>query len=345
MKLLCESLPAAGSSEHPRNTEASLLVRRDGSYLLAYTEFSGKGHDDSAAEIIGLISRDRGETWGERRVLQPNTGGCNVMSAALLDLGNGSVLLGWIRKDSHQSCTLFVRRSEDEGETFGEAVQVNDWQAYMGFVNDSLIRLRSGRILCPAYFSAGPCWTDREHYVVRICMSDDEGRTWRHAATDVDCPQRGAMEPVLVERPDDTLLMLIRTQTGWVYQSESQDQGLTWSPAVPSVLPSQEAPIAARMIPGSDRMLLVWNAAYDPDAGSHGGRRSPLHLAVADPWLRTMPELQVLDASDSATFAYASLAFDHDRVLLTYYVGQDQALVGGGSQSFLSLKFRALTLP
>lgn len=345
VQTVAESVPAPADAGHPRNTEASLLVRHDGSYLLAYTEFYGGGQDDAAARIVGVVSCDGGATWGAKRILQENVGGCNVMSAALCRLQDGAVLLAFIRKDSHQSCTLYARRSEDDGETFGEATQINPWRAYMGFANDSLVQLRCGRVICPAYFSRGPCWTPQEHYVARMCLSDDGGRTWRAARGDVDCPKRGAMEPVLVEHGDGTLRMLLRTQTGCVYQSLSMDGGETWSAAEASVLTSQEAPIAARRIPGTDRLLLVWNADYDAGARSHGGRRSPLHLAVAPVALAEPPQRLPLEASAEATFSYASIAFARDRALLTYYVGQDSALIGGKRATLLSLKFRALDLP
>jgi sialidase-1 len=344
LRTIVDSVPAPASAAKPRNTEASLLVRRDGSYLLAYTEFYGGGEDDAGANIVAVASTDAGRTWGGHRVLQANVGGCNVMSASLLRLQDGAVLLAFIRKDSHQSCTLFARRSEDDGETFGAPVQINPWQAYMGFVNDSLLQLRRGRILCPAYFSKGPCWTAQEHYVARMCLSDDGGRSWRAAKTDVDCPQRGAMEPVLIERADGTVLMLIRTQVGCVYQSESTDGGETWTPGRPSVLHSQEAPITARSIPGTDRVLLVWNADYQREASSHGGRRSPLHVAVAAADLASPPTPLPLEQSETETFSYASLALAGERALLTYYVGADAALIGGQTTTLLSLKFRALDL-
>lgn len=234
LQTVVHSTPAPADAAHPRNTEASLLVRGDGSYVLAYTEFYGSGADDAGANIVSVRSRDGGSTWDGKRILQENVGGCNVMSPALLRLADGAVLLAFIRKDSRSSCTLFSRRSEDDGETFGEPTQINSWEAYMGFVNDSLVQLESGRVICPVYFSAAPCWTPEEHYVARMCFTDDGGRTWQAAASEVDCPKRGAMEPALLEAADGSLLMLIRTQMGRVYQSRSADgarPGLRPNPA------------------------------------------------------------------------------------------------------------------
>ncbi|MCK5801758.1 MAG: exo-alpha-sialidase [Lentisphaeria bacterium] len=344
LQTLAMSMAAPGTSENPRNTEASVLVRRDGSYLLAFTEFYGGGRDDSGANIVGLISRDGGESWCDRRILQENVGGCNVMSASLLRLRDGAVLLSYIRKDSRSACTLFSRRSEDDGETFGESVQINDWTAYMGCVNDSFLQLRSGRVFCPVYFTNGACWSGAEHFVARMCYSDDGGRSWQAARTDVDCPMRGTMEPVLLERDDGSLLMLMRTQTGNVYEALSMDEGETWGEAVPNSLPSQEAPIAVRRVPGGRTAVAVWNAAYDSDARSHGGRRSPLHIAVSQDGMQSVGTHFALEQSDSTTFSYPSIAFDGAKLLLTYYVGEDHALVDGGSTAMLGLRFRALDL-
>lgn len=342
--VVLSSVPGPATPEHPRNTEASLLVRQDHSYLLAYTEFCGAGNDDSAANIVGVTSRDGGRTWGERRIIQPNTGGCNVMSSALLRLDDGAVLLAFIRKDSRSSCTIFTRRSEDEGKTFGERVQVNDWHAYMGIVNDSLVQLRSGRVICPVYFSSEACWTPGERFVARVCFSDDGGRTWHAAEGDVQCPKRGAMEPVILERDDGSLLMLMRTQMGCVYQAASTDQGVNWTPATATDTPSQEAPIAIRAVPDRHMAIAVWNASFDPQAGSHGGRRSPLHIAVSRDEMRSPLRPMILEESEEATFAYASIAVDQDRLLLTYYVGQDSALIDGRAATLLALKFTVVDL-
>jgi predicted neuraminidase len=341
---VCQSTPGPASAAYPRNTEGSLLVRRDGSYLLAFTRFEGEARDDSKASIVGTVSQDDGRTWGKPSVLQENTGGCNVMSASLLRLDNGTVLLGYIRKDSHASCTVFVRRSEDDGETFGDPIQVNSWQAYMGIVNDSLVQLSTGRLVCPIYFSKAPCWTPEEHYVARMCLSDDGGQTWHAAKTDVDCPKRGAMEPVVLEQLDGSLAMLIRTQMGAAFRSVSRDGGETWTPAERSPLPSQEAPIAVRRIPGRELSVAVWNADYQPGAKSHGGRRTSLRVAVSRDGFASPVVPHRLVHAKAETFSYPSISFTDKRLLLTYYVGSDEALVGGGTTARLSLRFQALDL-
>ena len=54
--------------------------------------------------------------------------------------------------------------------------------------------------------------------------------------------ESGASEPTVVELPGGRLWMLIRAQTGFLWQSFSTDRGQTWSKAAPSSIPSSNAP-------------------------------------------------------------------------------------------------------
>ena len=57
-------------SGNPRNGEGSFLRRRDGSILFGYTEYTGESWNDHAsARLSYVISRDEGESWGEKGVL------------------------------------------------------------------------------------------------------------------------------------------------------------------------------------------------------------------------------------------------------------------------------------
>ena len=95
-----------------------------------------------------------------------------------------------------------------------------------------------------------------------------------------------------------------------------------------------EAPATIRRIPATGDLLLVWNNTYDPKAG-HGGKRTPLTAAVSSDEGKTWKHVRDLETDADRTFAYTSVAFVRDRVLLTYYVSDPKT-------NRLSSRFRSL---
>lgn len=313
---------------NPRYSEGSVIVLRDGRLFYATTEFEGSGSDFARARIIAVESADGGRTWGPPRVLQENVGKQNVMSVTLrrLDprgLADGPIGMFYLVKNSYTDLQVQLRVSEDECRTFGEAVAVavTRLPGYHVLNNDRVTVLSSGRLVVPIA-STGD--VEGENRFVSSCvLSDDRGRTWRHSRGRVPYPRRGAMEPEVLERADGGLLMHIRTQLGHIAVSESTDGGETWGEPRSWGVRSPESPATLRRIPSTGDLLLVWNDTYREGEG-HGGKRTPLTAAVSTDEGRTWTHRRDLETSDDHTFAYTSIAFDEGRVLMTYYVSDDQ---------------------
>ena len=87
-----ESFIAAATNDNLRNTEADILVLRDGTLLAAWADFYGGSTDDAPARISAAKSTDGGRTWAARFTLQENIGRANVMSVSWQRLRNGDVL-------------------------------------------------------------------------------------------------------------------------------------------------------------------------------------------------------------------------------------------------------------
>ena len=67
-----------------------------------------------------------------------------------------------------------------------------------------------------------------------IGLSSDNGQTWQlHGAVE---SAAWSLENMLVQRSDGTIIMYMRTGEGHVWQSNSQDNGRTWTPAKPTEL-------------------------------------------------------------------------------------------------------------
>jgi sialidase-1 len=143
------------------------------------------------------------------------------------------------------------------------------------------------------------------------------------------------MEPGLIQKSDGSLLQIIRTQTGKQWFAESPDDGDTWSAAQPWTIVSPEAPATLAPIPGEQQWLIVYNPILDP-SHSHGGRRTPLVAAITSDEGATWSAPQVIESNLEQTYSYPSIDFHQGRVLLTYYV-EDQ-------QQRISWKFKSLPL-
>lgn len=315
----------ASTEQNPRYTEGSIVELSDGSLLFAVTEFQNSGSDFAAAHIIGRASNDGGRSWSQPRVLHRNTGGMNVMSVTLRRLQGdrkageqsaGPIAMFYLQKNDFDDLDLYVRRSDDECQTFGEPVLVTTDAGYHVVNNDRITQLASGRLLAPA--ASTPDVKKVNHFVSHCYISDDGGATWRPGKGSVDAAKRGAMEPEVIELQDGRVLMIVRTQLGFIGHSISKDGGDTWSPMKSLGVRAPEAPATLRRIPATGHLLLVWNDNYQPGAG-HSGRRTPLSLAISGDEGRTWSKVMDLETDSSRTFSYPSLIFVRDRAVLSYW--------------------------
>jgi len=310
------TLPFEPTDKNPRYTEGSIIALNDGSLLLATTEFIDSDSDFAKARIVARRSADGGRTWGEKRVLQENTGGLNVMSVTLRRLKSGNIAMFYLQKNSHSDLDLLVRQSNDEGTTFGPPVTVTNNPGYHVVNNDRITQLKSGRLLAPAASSADV--TKENHFVSHCYLSDDDGATWRDGTGHVDAAKRGAMEPEVIELRDGRVMMIVRTQLGYPGKSYSADGGDTWGPMTPLGVQAPEAPATLRRIPSTGDLLLIWNNVYTPGAG-HSGKRTPLTAAISNDEGETWKIVRNLESNSDQTFSYISLIFVRDRAVLSYW--------------------------
>lgn len=314
------NLPFPATEKNPRYSEGSLLRLNNGELLLAVTEFVDSESDFAKAQIVARKSADNGTTWGDSRVLQKPTGKLNVMSVTLRRLRQpheDTIAMFYLQKNAFDDLQVFVRFSTDEAATFGEAILVTSADGYHVMNNDRVTQLATGRLLVPV--ASTPNVKTVNHFVCRCWISDDFGRTWHPGKGAVDAPRRGAMEPEVVELTDGRLLMIVRTQLGYIGASYSSDAGETWSDISRlGDLVAPEAPTTIRRIPSTGDLMLVWNNTFDQKKG-HGGRRTPLTIALSRDEGRTWAKIRDIETSPDETFAYTSAYFSRGQVQLTYY--------------------------
>ncbi len=165
------------------------------------------------------------------------------------------------------------------------------FEGYLGAIQ-CLVQLKSGRIIAPfADWIAGrPVAPPSGPSVTTVVYSDDGGRTWTRSPAALTAPcfeyynggNYGACEPTILEMKDGRVWMLIRTQTGYLYESFSDD-GVHWSDAKPSRFVSSNSPaFPIRLDDG--RIVVFWNNCVMPQRvdgqGVYGGRDA-LHAAIS----------------------------------------------------------------
>ena len=228
------------------------------------------------------------------------------MSASFLRSLKGELLLFYLVKNSSTELYPEVRRSRDDGKTWSDPVRVVGEPGYYIMNNARAVRLKSGRILCPTSFG-GPTYRTVMYY------SDDDARTWHRGNGVISCPQRGAMEPGVLELEDGRVLQIIRTQLGRIWHACSTDGGDAWSEARPWNVAAPEAPSTLVRIPATGALLLIYNPAVQSGA-SHGGRRTPLVAALSTDQGRTWSAPKTIESDPAATYAYTSATFHRERV-------------------------------
>ena len=126
--------------------------------------------------------------------------------------------------------------------------------------------------------------------VTTTVYSDDGGDTWRQSPAKLTTPcyanyngsNDGAIEPTILQLGDGRAWMLIRTQTGRLYESFSTD-GANWSDAQPSQFHSSDSPAWLTRL-RDKRIVLFWNNCENTSRVDGQGvytNRDALHAAIS----------------------------------------------------------------
>ncbi len=229
-----------------------------------------------------LHSCDEGRTWKATPIFGDETKFRISNERALLRTRDGIVIAAWMNLNEKKSpagwnwgkkgvdwhdfiLPIYVCRSLDDGKTWEDPVFLN--RPWCGCIH-SMIETRNGRIVLVGQ-EIIPAW---RHATV-VFVSDDKGRTWRRSNV-LDIGQgrhdhAGSIEGTVIERRDGSLYQLLRTETGWLYESVSRDGGESWEDLKQSRIKSVTC--CAQMTRLADgRIALLWNhpPRHHPDSPS-----------------------------------------------------------------------------
>lgn len=217
--------------------------------------YAGKVHEDRYNYVVGVTSGDDGKTWSDLKfVIDPDGDGPLRTSDPCPWLDpDGRLWLFWWMNGAGDT-QLFAMTTDDpdsENPAWTEPRVVCP-----------------GVMMCKPIVAADGTWLLptaiwRREDSCRVVASVDKGRTWTLRGTaGVPSPEdRNCDEPMMVQRKDGSLWMLVRTSYG-IGETVSRDMGKTWTPVAPSAIPHPTSRFFLRRLL-SGNLLLVKHGPMD----------------------------------------------------------------------------------
>lgn len=211
--------------------------------------YAGKVHEDRFNYVCCVTSADDGKTWSDLKfVIDPDGDGPLRTSdpCPWLDPDGRLWLFFWMNGGGDtQLFAMHTDNPDDENP---------DWTTPQAIC--------SGVMMCKPIAATDGTWllpTAIWHrdQSCRVVASTDKGKTWelRGTAGVPDPKDWNCDEPMMVQRRDGSLWMLVRTSYG-IGETVSTDMGRTWTPVQPSTIPHTASRFfIRRLISGS--LLLV----------------------------------------------------------------------------------------
>jgi len=257
-----------------------------------------------------LRSNDAGKTWGSAALFAEPTKFTVSNERALLRTREGVIIAAWMNLSERRQpknwgwgnagvnwqdfvLPTYSCRSVDDGKTWEAPVKLSE--PWCGCIH-SLIQMRSGRIVLVGQ-EIIPEW---RHATV-IWVSDDLGQSWQRGdMLDYGVgthDHAGSLEGSVIERQDGSLYLLLRSESGFLWEATSND-GLKWDGLKQTTISSVTCcPQMARLADG--RIALLWNA---PPRHLPGNRtmRAELSLAFSNDEAKAWSKPVVVAANYSA---------------------------------------------
>ena len=204
---------------------STVLPLADGKVLAAWFGGSAEGNDDVK---IWVSIRDS-EKWAEPYSIAVDGEALPHWNPVLFRRKNGEIILYFKYGKPIPNWVTYYCISTDEGRSFStpQELVAGDRDGGRGPVKNKSIRLSDGVVVAPASKE-----TMTKSWKCFVDISFDDGLTFEHSNF-VLRPKKnlktvGMIQPTLWEDDNGGLHMLIRTNEGHIYRSDSKDRGRTW---------------------------------------------------------------------------------------------------------------------
>ncbi len=206
----------------------------------------------------------------------------------------------------------YVKRSTDGGLTWSGPERL--YNGLFGPVKNKPVILADGSILSPS--STEFATPDGTAWQVHFERSVDGGVSWQRIGPVNDGISLHAIQPSVLFHPGNRLQALGRTQEGRLFETWSEDGGLSWGEVELMDLPNNNSGTDAVTLEDG-RHLLVYNHHGNLE-GRNRGHRSPLNLAVSRDG-RHWEAALVLESEPREEFSYPAIIQTADGLVHVTY--------------------------
>ncbi|NDL61070.1 sialidase family protein [Phytoactinopolyspora mesophila] len=269
-----------------RQCHAPTVADAGGHLVVAWFAGEREGAPDSSI----WLARGHGSAWSAPQRVAAHPG--EPCWNPVLFTAAGQLLLFYKVGSPIPAWRTMVMTSGDGGRTWSAARElVGGDRGGRGPVKNKPIVLSNGDWLAPGS-------TEGEWWDAFVDRSNDDGRTWQRTFLPLDHEAhagQGVIQPTLWESAPGHVHALLRSTNGWVCRSDSVDGGRSWSPVLPTGLPSNNSGLdAVRLADG--RVVVVHNPV-----GQAWGARTPLVVSISADDGHTWRRVRTLEDAPAPT--------------------------------------------
>jgi hypothetical protein len=247
-------------------------IERSRNGRLWATWYTGGVEEGPENYVLLVTSADQGGSWSAPKLVIDPPGNVRASDPTLWHDPAGGMWLFWTQSyqlwDGRGGVwAMAAENSSDENPRWGKPRRLAD-----GVVLNKPTVLSSGEWVLPTVIWSWGTPSDKvlppqykhvppERDLMTVLVSSNQGKTWTLRGEafiptpNEDIPLIRALEPMILERKDRSLRMLVRTPWG-IMESFSQNEGRTWSSGQRSAIPHVNSRFFIRRLK-SGRVLLV----------------------------------------------------------------------------------------
>jgi len=197
--------------------------------------FSGGPKEPSPDNTVYLcFSDDRGEIFSEPVAMAGHSNGARAFDPMLWIDPDGKLWYIFNRGDKDAACHAVYARTckhpDQKKLKWSDEFRLEIPSPYVFRMNKPIV-LSTGEWVMPVTHALEPVhdWFAGKKQLQGVAVSSDKGKTWKLHG-EIEAPA-WALECMITELKDSRLWMLIRTGSGFLWESFSSDKGKTWTEA------------------------------------------------------------------------------------------------------------------